>query len=134
MYELFWGILCSFWISIFIRVVIWRNHENKMETFHFDWVLQMHSWILCLVCQINFFLTSFFLYWLARAREDTEKIDHNVKKKAERLHHIATVCNRERTISILLQSIFSAVVFLKFIFRLILLVYSYPDYKEQSSI
>lgn len=30
---------------------------------------------------------------VARAREDTEKIDHNVKKRAERLHHVATVRN-----------------------------------------
>lgn len=27
----------------------------------------------------------------ARAREDTEKIDNDVKRKAERLHHVATV-------------------------------------------
>ncbi|RVW35023.1 hypothetical protein CK203_041947 [Vitis vinifera] len=39
------------------------------------------------------FLTPFLkvLENLARAREDTEKIDHGVKKKAERLHHIATI-------------------------------------------
>ncbi|CAK9156030.1 unnamed protein product [Ilex paraguariensis] len=30
-------------------------------------------------------------YWLARAREDTEKIDHNVKRRAEGLHQIATI-------------------------------------------
>lgn len=28
----------------------------------------------------------------ARARKHTEKLDRDVKKKAERLHHIATVC------------------------------------------
>lgn len=28
----------------------------------------------------------------AREREDTEKIDHDVKKKAACLHHIAAVC------------------------------------------
>lgn len=27
----------------------------------------------------------------ARAREDTEKIDNDVKRKAEKLHHVATV-------------------------------------------
>ncbi|KAL2898469.1 Senescence-associated protein AAF chlorolplastic [Bienertia sinuspersici] len=32
-----------------------------------------------------------FLMLDARAREDTGKIDHNVKRKAERLHHIATI-------------------------------------------
>lgn len=32
-----------------------------------------------------------FLKLDARAREDTEKIDYNVKRKAERLHHIATI-------------------------------------------
>jgi len=39
-------------------------------------------------------LTDFVLVlcFIARAREDTEKIDYNVKKRAERLHHIATVC------------------------------------------
>lgn len=41
-----------------------------------------------------------FLYRLsfpiARAREDTEKIDRNVKEKAERLHHIATVCTSRK--------------------------------------
>ncbi|XVF20599.1 hypothetical protein REPUB_Repub12eG0014500 [Reevesia pubescens] len=36
-------------------------------------------------------LGSGFLKLDARAREDTEKIDQNVKKKAERLHHIATI-------------------------------------------
>lgn len=40
-----------------------------------------------------------FINWMntfvlvARAREDTEKIDHDVKKRAERLHHVATVRN-----------------------------------------
>lgn len=34
-----------------------------------------------------------YFYFLARAREDTEKIDHDVKKRAERLHHVATVRN-----------------------------------------
>lgn len=32
---------------------------------------------------------------VARARKDTKKIDKGVKKKAERLHHIATVCIRK---------------------------------------
>ncbi|XP_039027265.1 senescence-associated protein SPA15, chloroplastic-like isoform X3 [Hibiscus syriacus] len=36
-------------------------------------------------------LGSGFLKLDARAREDTEKIDRSVKKKAERLHHIATI-------------------------------------------
>ncbi|XP_021296443.1 uncharacterized protein LOC110425773 [Herrania umbratica] len=36
-------------------------------------------------------LGSGFLKLDARAREDTEKIDRDVKKKAERLHHIATI-------------------------------------------
>ncbi|XP_031396922.1 senescence-associated protein SPA15, chloroplastic isoform X2 [Punica granatum] len=36
-------------------------------------------------------LGSEFLKLNARAREDTEKIDRNMKKKAERLHHIATI-------------------------------------------
>ncbi|KAK3218461.1 hypothetical protein Dsin_012431, partial [Dipteronia sinensis] len=36
-------------------------------------------------------LGSEFLKLDARAREDTEKIDRNVKRKAERLHHIATI-------------------------------------------
>ncbi|XP_010415175.1 PREDICTED: uncharacterized protein LOC104701224 isoform X3 [Camelina sativa] len=36
-------------------------------------------------------LGSGFLKLDARAREDTEKIDRNVKRKAERLHHIATI-------------------------------------------
>ncbi|XP_016649523.1 PREDICTED: uncharacterized protein LOC103328583 isoform X2 [Prunus mume] len=36
-------------------------------------------------------LGSGFLKLNARAREDTEKIDRNVKKKAERLHHIAMI-------------------------------------------
>ncbi|KAJ8761242.1 hypothetical protein K2173_001298 [Erythroxylum novogranatense] len=36
-------------------------------------------------------LGSGFLKLDARAREDTEKIDRNVKKKAERLNHIATI-------------------------------------------
>ncbi|XP_044468675.1 senescence-associated protein AAF, chlorolplastic isoform X2 [Mangifera indica] len=36
-------------------------------------------------------LGSEFLKLDARARKDTEKIDRNVKKKAERLHHIATI-------------------------------------------
>lgn len=36
-------------------------------------------------------LGSEFLKLDARAREDTEKIDRNVKKKAERLSHIATI-------------------------------------------
>ncbi|XP_021812012.1 uncharacterized protein LOC110755149 isoform X2 [Prunus avium] len=36
-------------------------------------------------------LGSGFLKLDARAREDTEKIDRNVKKKAERLHHIAMI-------------------------------------------
>ncbi|KAK8287906.1 hypothetical protein V6Z11_D07G086200 [Gossypium hirsutum] len=36
-------------------------------------------------------LGSGFLKLDARAREDTEKIDRGVKKKAERLHHIATI-------------------------------------------
>ncbi|XP_059644743.1 senescence-associated protein SPA15, chloroplastic [Cornus florida] len=36
-------------------------------------------------------LGSEFLKLDARAREDTGKIDHGVKKKAERLHHIATI-------------------------------------------
>lgn len=31
--------------------------------------------------------------YVARAREDTEKIDRDVKRKAELLHHIATVCS-----------------------------------------
>lgn len=34
-----------------------------------------------------------WVYCVARAREDTEKIDRDVKRKAERLHHIATVCS-----------------------------------------
>lgn len=33
-----------------------------------------------------------YLLLVARAREDTEKIDRDVKQKAEHLHHIATVC------------------------------------------
>ncbi|XP_024029628.1 senescence-associated protein AAF, chlorolplastic [Morus notabilis] len=37
------------------------------------------------------FLGSEFLKLDARAREDTEKLDRGVKKKAERLHHIATI-------------------------------------------
>lgn len=37
------------------------------------------------------FLGSEFLKLDARVREDTGKIDYNVKKKAERLHHIATI-------------------------------------------
>uniref|UniRef100_A0A1J3CXY9 Senescence-associated protein SPA15, chloroplastic n=1 Tax=Noccaea caerulescens TaxID=107243 RepID=A0A1J3CXY9_NOCCA len=36
-------------------------------------------------------LSSGFLKLDARAREDTEKIDRDVKRKAERLHHIATI-------------------------------------------
>uniref|UniRef100_A0A6M2FBB9 Senescence domain-containing protein n=1 Tax=Populus davidiana TaxID=266767 RepID=A0A6M2FBB9_9ROSI len=36
-------------------------------------------------------LGSGFLKLDARAREDTEKIDRDVKEKAERLHHIATI-------------------------------------------
>ncbi|KAL1215247.1 Senescence-associated protein AAF [Cardamine amara subsp. amara] len=36
-------------------------------------------------------LGSGFLKLDARARKDTEKIDRNVKRKAERLHHIATI-------------------------------------------
>ncbi|KAG7650742.1 Senescence-associated protein AAF, chlorolplastic [Arabidopsis thaliana] len=36
-------------------------------------------------------LGSGFLKLDARAREDTEKIDRDVKRKAERLHHIATI-------------------------------------------
>ncbi|KAH0875186.1 hypothetical protein HID58_072548, partial [Brassica napus] len=36
-------------------------------------------------------LGSGFLKLDARAREDTEKIDRNVKRKAERLHHIASI-------------------------------------------
>lgn len=38
------------------------------------------------------FLMPCAVYYVARAREDTEKIDRDVKRKAERLHHIATVC------------------------------------------
>ncbi|KAJ6421095.1 hypothetical protein OIU84_028471 [Salix udensis] len=38
-------------------------------------------------------LGSGFLKLDARAREDTEKIDRDVKEKAERLHHIATIIN-----------------------------------------
>ncbi|KAL7143848.1 hypothetical protein ABFS83_08G219300 [Erythranthe nasuta] len=37
------------------------------------------------------FLGTTFLKLDARAREDTEKIDYNVKKRAERLHHVATI-------------------------------------------
>ncbi|GAB4828650.1 Senescence-associated protein spa15, chloroplastic [Ancistrocladus abbreviatus] len=37
------------------------------------------------------FLGSEFLKLDARARQHTGKIDHNVKKKAERLHHITTI-------------------------------------------
>lgn len=37
------------------------------------------------------FLGSEFLKVDARAREDTEKIDYDVKRKAERLHHVATI-------------------------------------------
>ncbi|XP_057784081.1 senescence-associated protein SPA15, chloroplastic isoform X2 [Salvia miltiorrhiza] len=37
------------------------------------------------------FLGSEFLKLDARAREDTEKIDLDVKKRAERLHHVATI-------------------------------------------
>lgn len=36
-------------------------------------------------------LGSEFLKLDARAREDTEKIDNDVKRKAERLHHVATI-------------------------------------------
>ncbi|KAF6163510.1 hypothetical protein GIB67_002515 [Kingdonia uniflora] len=42
-------------------------------------------------CQDFAILGTEFLKIDARAREDTEKIDNGVKKKAERLHHIATV-------------------------------------------
>ncbi|CAA0812502.1 senescence-associated family protein, partial [Striga hermonthica] len=37
------------------------------------------------------FLGSEFLKLDARAKEDTVKVDHNVKRKAERLHHVATI-------------------------------------------
>lgn len=37
-------------------------------------------------------LKSLSLFFKARAREDTEKIDHGMKRKAARLHHITTVC------------------------------------------
>ncbi|XP_075490194.1 senescence-associated protein SPA15, chloroplastic isoform X3 [Primulina tabacum] len=37
------------------------------------------------------FLGSEFLKLDARAREETEKIDNDVKRRAERLHHIATI-------------------------------------------
>ncbi|KAJ7964486.1 Senescence-associated family protein [Quillaja saponaria] len=37
------------------------------------------------------FLGTEFLKLDARAREDTERLDRHVKKKAERLHHIATI-------------------------------------------
>ncbi|KAL2241107.1 uncharacterized protein LOC105178220 isoform X2 [Sesamum indicum] len=37
------------------------------------------------------FLGSEFLKLDARAREDTEKIDNDVKRRAERLHHVATL-------------------------------------------
>lgn len=36
------------------------------------------------------FLGSEFLKLDARAREDTEKVDNDVKKRAERIHHVAT--------------------------------------------
>ncbi|GER26218.1 senescence-associated protein [Striga asiatica] len=37
------------------------------------------------------FLGSEFLKLDARAKEDTVKVDHNVKRKAERLHHVASI-------------------------------------------
>ncbi|KAL4569242.1 hypothetical protein LXL04_024878 [Taraxacum kok-saghyz] len=40
-------------------------------------------------------LGSGFLKLDARAREDTEKIDNNVKKRAERLHHIALILKKK---------------------------------------
>lgn len=40
-----------------------------------------------MICNLN----HYFFYLVARARVDTEKIDHDVKQKAERLHHVATV-------------------------------------------
>ncbi|XP_047971693.1 senescence-associated protein AAF, chlorolplastic-like [Salvia hispanica] len=40
------------------------------------------------------FLGSEFLKLDARAREDTEKIDNDVKKRAERLHHGATILRK----------------------------------------
>lgn len=36
-------------------------------------------------------LNNYLFYLAARAREGTEKIDHDVKRRAERLHHVATV-------------------------------------------
>lgn len=44
----------------------------------------------CVFRPNGFIILAFF--WLARAREDTETIDRKVKKKAERLQRIATVC------------------------------------------
>ncbi|KAK4480096.1 hypothetical protein RD792_013153 [Penstemon davidsonii] len=40
-------------------------------------------------------LGSEFLKLDARAREDTEKIDNDVKRKAERLHHVATILKKK---------------------------------------
>lgn len=54
------------------------------------WV-QLCNDFLDLICQTEVF-PCVDLVPVARAREDTEKFDRDVKQKAERLHHIATVC------------------------------------------
>lgn len=51
-----------------------------------------HLHIMCIFVLVLHFNNVLLVYYVARAREDTEKIDRGVKRKAERLHHIATVC------------------------------------------
>ncbi|KAK4383034.1 Senescence-associated protein AAF, chlorolplastic [Sesamum angolense] len=52
-------------------------------------IILLSRWML--VRQDVAFLGSEFLKLDARAREDTEKIDNDVKRRAERLHHVATL-------------------------------------------
>lgn len=66
--------------------------QTEMESFRFTWFLNVQLFGYCVLSYVMVFLVLTFCH-VARAREDTEKIDRRVKEKAERLHHIATVCD-----------------------------------------
>lgn len=62
------------------------------DLFLFHTIMYFLSFVIVLPFILLHFNPALWVYYVARAREDTEKIDRDVKRKAERLHHIATVC------------------------------------------
>lgn len=98
--SLKYSIFCLWWWFLFVFFLIFLalggggmaiSHNLQWNWFCFS-LVPKHV-ITNLLCFIKFkVFLMLTLCFVARAREDTEKIDRDMKKRAEHLHHIATVC------------------------------------------